>query len=67
MYMCARSQVTKKLQAGRKRCSSVGWTQQAEIDLLCDRATRRFRLEGRRATRRLKDARRFRLEGRAAI
>ena len=36
MYMCARSQVTKKLQAGRKRCSSVGWTQQAEIDLLCE-------------------------------
>ena len=34
--MCARAQVSKKLQAGRKRCSSVGWTQQAEIDLLCE-------------------------------
>ena len=34
--MCARAQVSKKLQAGRRRCSSVGWTQQAEIDLLCE-------------------------------
>ena len=34
--MCAHAQVSKKLKAGRKRCSSVGWTQQAEIDLLCE-------------------------------
>ena len=34
--MRARSQVTEKLKAGRKRCSSRGWTQPAEIDLLCE-------------------------------
>ena len=33
---CARAQVSKKLKDGRKRCSSVGWTQQTEIDLLCE-------------------------------
>ena len=29
-----------KLQAGRKRCSSRGWTHETEIDLLCEFWTR---------------------------